>query len=185
MIKEISKDDLASFLLGYAAKNKQFKNEFMLNFADKFVDKSDILTYARSLIKSSFTGLGRDGYIEYRDGSKAVKGAEKVLQMAENEDNLPTAVSLCLVVHEEMSAASEKYHDESGYVYGVGEQALDLIAQIVAAFDEDSKDLKQIFDLLMAYISNGRVFGFAQFKEDILEMLLPLCNIKYIREGVE
>jgi hypothetical protein len=185
MLKKIEKDELLSFLVEYASKNKQFKNEFMLKFSDNFLDKSDILTYARNLIKSSFTGFVHNGYIEYHDAPKVVQGAEKVLQIAQNEDNQVTAVSLCFIVFDEMSSASDKYSDESGYIYGVEEQATELIGEIVASFTEDTDELKQIFALLMEHISDNKIFGLAEFKLDILGMFVPLCHIKYIREGLE
>lgn len=184
MLKKTEKDELISFLTEYASENRKFKSEFMLRFADKFMDKSDIFSYARNLIKSSFTGLVHNGYIEYHDAPKVVQGAKKVLQIAEDEDNQVTAVSLCIIVLDEMLSAESNYNSE-GYCYGMAEQATELLDEIVASFIEDTDALKTIFALLTAHISNDKINGFFEFKIDILEMFTPLCGIKYIREGVE
>jgi hypothetical protein len=59
-----------------------------------------------------------------------------------------------------------------------------VLGEIVASFTEDSEDLKRVFDFLMEYLSN-KSYGFSRFKENILEMFVPLCGIGYIREAVE
>jgi hypothetical protein len=59
-----------------------------------------------------------------------------------------------------------------------------LLGEIVASLAEDSADLKRVFDFLMDYIS-GHGYGFSQFKQDILEMFVPMCGIGHIREAVE
>lgn len=181
ILNKIEKDELIPFLTEYAAKNKQFKNEFMLNFSDKFADKSDILTYAQSLVKSAFTGYVHSGYIEYHDSSKVVKGAEKVLEMAQKEKNLLTAVKLCIIVLEEMTDANEKYVDEAGYIYGTIEQSAEVLDEIFSGIesDESNKELTEAFDLLMNYISGS------EMQLDILSIFVPFCNIKYIREKLE
>jgi len=184
MLNKIEKEKLIAFLMDFSAENKKFKTEFMLRFSDEFLDKSDVLAYARNLIKSSFKGFVHSGYIEYYDAPKVIKGAEKVLAIAEAEDNQCTAVSLCIVILEEMLAAEADYNSE-GYCYGIAEQATELIGDIVSSFAEDTDELKQIFAILMLYVSDDKNQDFTEFGFDILETFIPLCNIKYIREGVE
>ncbi|MCL2815670.1 MAG: SWIM zinc finger family protein [Oscillospiraceae bacterium] len=184
MLNKIEKDELISFLTEYAAENKKFKSEFMLKFADRFLDKSNIMSYAKNLIKSSFTGLVHNGYIEYHDAPKVVRGAEKVLEIAKNENDQYKAVGLCIIVIEEMLRAESEYNTER-YCYGTAEQALDLLERIVDSFTKDTDELKRIFAFLTAFISDNKTHGFSEFNIDILNMFVPLCGIKYIREGVE
>ena len=177
MLKKIEKDELISFLTEHASENKRFKSEFMLRFADKFMDKSDILSYARNLIKSSFTGLVHNGYIEYHDAPKVVQGAEKVLQIAENESNQGTSVNLCIIVLEEMINAESNYNTER-YCYGTAEQAMKLLDKIVSSFTEDTDELKRVFALLMSYISDSEIYDFSEFKFNIFKMFVVRCKVQ-------
>lgn len=185
ILNKIGKDELISFLIKYAAENKKFKNEFMLNFADKFVKKSDVIFYARSLIKSSFTGLVRDGYIEYKDRPKAVKGSEKVLQMAHEETNLFTALNLCIIVIEEMLNASCKYPD-AYQIYETAQEAAQLTGEIFSKYSEDSSDFIKAVDFVFSHVSDDGIYGgFSDLRIDILEIFAPMCNIKYVREKLD
>jgi len=68
--------ELTDFLIKYAAKDRNFKREFMLNFS---VDKSDVLTYAKNLIDFSIKKVSNRGFVEYDDTDEAVEGAEILL----------------------------------------------------------------------------------------------------------
>ena len=188
-LPKLEKEELIAFLLDYGRDNKRFKNEFMLYFTDKFIDKSDVLSYARHLVKAPFTVIPKRGEIAYRDAPKAVEGAEKVLEMAEKSvenDDIHTAINLCLIVFEEMSTASGNYDDHDGYFHGNAERAAAIMDETLEVITEDCQELKDAFNLITASLSKNRIHsGFISLQLRIMKMFSRLCHIKYIRKGVD
>ena len=187
IVKKAEKDNLVSFLLAYSKKNKQFKNDFMLAFSDKFIDKTDILDYARNLIKLSINKFSRGRFIEYYETEDALEGAEKVLDIAEEKgaDNLFISANLCVILLEEMVKLADKCEDVVS-VHAVIASTIICLEDMFEFVDEDSVDLEKTFDLIMGYVYDSSLCKVnSEWLEDILFIFVPFCHIKYIREKIE
>ena len=134
VLNKLDKETLISIILNLSGKDKRIKEELLLFYSPKI----DILETALKVIRSSIDAVTRRGYVEYDDASLAVSGAHTVLKMIndriESRDFL-TAVSLGVVVLEEMMDLMDYCDDSGGNVGGVIVDAIKAISSAVCTMN--------------------------------------------------
>jgi uncharacterized Zn finger protein len=113
ILTKLTKEELTVLLTDFAKKDKHIKNEIQLRYSDK----SDVLHYARKVIKTAINAVKHSGFVEYRDTHKAIQGMESVLDMIDGHikgGGILTAVSLCTVVLEEALNLTQYCDDSNG-----------------------------------------------------------------------
>jgi len=156
-----------SIILELAKRDKRVKESLLLRYAEK----TDLIKHARNIIKSTIEAVKHRGYIEYRDTSKATDGADTVLQMIDDKidsNDIFTAVSLCIVVLEEMMDLLSCCDDSNGIVGGVICEAIEKIGEAVESIEDTKRNDEQIFDIIFNHALNTIYNGWTDWRMDII-----------------
>ena len=184
ILNKLNKQTLVSILTEYAEKDPRINDELFL----RFEKQGDSLGYARNIIQSSINAVERRGFVEYGDVFRAVNGAETVLEMVIDRlgagDNL-AAISLSIVILEEMMDLIEYSDDSSGTIGEVIEMALEKIGEASDASQSNPNDSIQIFDRVFSHAQDKRYDGWTGWRMDLLSALLPLCGDRANRSKME
>ncbi|MCL2672035.1 MAG: hypothetical protein FWF10_08360 [Clostridiales bacterium] len=182
LLGALDRETLLSIVLEFSDRDKRMKEELLLRYAEK----EDMLQNARNVIKSAIAGVTRRGYIEYRDTRRAVAGADTVLQTAEDmmdSGETLTAVSLFIIVLEEMLELIGHCDDSSGIVGGMIYRAIEGIELAIDA--AGSKDAETLFDSVFRHALNARYNGWTEKRMELLFALMPLCAVRACRDKLE
>ena len=179
ILNDLDKQALVSLLLEFAKKDRRIKEELLLRYATQ----SDVLESARNVIKGSIKAVKRQGYVEYHDTRKAVKGAETALELAENKSNsgeVLTALKLCVIILEEMKELLNYCYDSTSEPFGVIEETVALIGNITEKIYESKKDSEKYFDIIFSHAINDN-----NCMMSLLYILIPMCDNSANRSKIE
>jgi len=184
ILAKLDKQTLISLLLEYSETYKPMKSEIIFRYAEK----TDITKSARQVIHSAVNAVKHRGYVEYRDVKAAVGGADSVLSMIEDKidaNELVSAISLAIVVAEEMMELFECCDDSNGYVGGAISNAISAITDTINAMPKDYCDTEKVFDVVFSHAQSNVYDGWSDWREELLSALIPLCNENKNRAKLE
>jgi len=174
-LSRLDRQELLSIILDMADKDDQIKDE--LTF--KFAEKKDTLKSAREYIKNTINSAKRRGYVEYGGAAKAVEGADAVLEMIGDKINAGDyigAVSLCVVVLEEMMGLLDICDDSDGTVGSVIEDAIEKINFAAGFMKPLSKNGDAAFKTIYGHAMNHIYDGWTEWRADLLAAAVPFCK---------
>jgi hypothetical protein len=169
-------------LLEYSKIHKPIASEIQFRYSQKS-DKADS---ARKLIRSAIHAVSHRGYVEYRDVRHAVNGADEVLSMIDdmlNSNEHLSAVSLAIIVAEEMMELMNSCDDSNGYVGGAISEAIRKIH--TATHSASSSNNNEIFTIVIKHALDQIYDGWTDWRIDLLSALVPLCKDKKNRVQLE
>ena len=181
ILGSMDKQTLSSIILEFADRDRQIKEELLMRYSKK----SDAVLYARNVIKSAIGAVNHHGYIEYGDTRSAIKGADIVLQMANDcfaSGDVIGGISICIIVCEEMMHLMEYCDDSDGYVGDEIAEAIELIGKAICS---DLKGDANIFDTVFNHALDSMYDGWADWRMDLLSSLVPLCANRVNRDRLE
>ena len=185
LLKNLDKAALVSILMEYAGKNRKIKEELLL----RYEKQGDILKHARNVIQSSINMVKRRDFVEYSDVYHALDGAYTVLEMVDDQldsGNTQTAISLSIVILEEMIDLINYCDDSSGTVGEIISAAIEKINEAVHEEQGSPSDNnKKIFDIVFNHAQEKRYSGWIDWRIDLLSTILPLCSDSINRSKME
>jgi len=182
ILSKLDKQTLISLLLEYSKIYKSIASEIQFRYSQKS-DKSDS---ARKLIRSAINAVSHRGYVEYRDVRHAVNGANEVLNMIDDmldSNEHLSAVSLAIIVAEEMMELLNSCDDSNGYVGGAISEAIGKIH--AATHSVSSSNNNEIFSIVIKHALDQMYDGWIDWRIDLLSALVPLCKDKKNRVQLE
>lgn len=185
-LSHLSKDELLSIIIGLADENKEIKDKLLFQHAPE----ESLLKKSRKLVAGSIRRAeGRDGFIEWNRADQALEGANMILEQARKElDNRRSelAASLCLVVLPEVVDMLQYCDDSDGGPGEVIDQSLNMLAEAVSSAENSSQSAKRaMFNKIMKELQNERYDGWSDWRNQMLDALIPLCRIDSLREKWE
>ncbi|MCL2520080.1 MAG: hypothetical protein FWE37_03610 [Spirochaetaceae bacterium] len=182
-LPKLSKEELIEILLNFAGRDRQFKSELVLRFADN----TDIIEESRKLIKKSINAASHRYGLESSDVGKALKGAKKVLALTDEQitkGNTLPAVQLCFVVLEETIELWEDvgYHNNH-FEYTI-KDALEKLTKAVEAIPSNHQESFKVFKLIFDH-ALSKLYDEAEYsalRMQILAATVPLCANAAIKE---
>jgi len=184
ILEKLDKQTLISIIKEYAKAYKPMKSEIEFRYSAK----TDTTKSARDVIRSSINAVKRGGYVEYRDVNTATDGAGIVIQMIDDKidtNEILLAVSLGVVVLEEMVDLIAYCDDSNGYVGGAIYGVLEKIDEAVLSMPINHKDSKKVFDAIMCHAHSSIYDGWTEWRMHLLSSLVPLCSINENRKQLE
>ena len=184
LLYQLNNVTLVSIVMELARKDRRIKEELFL----RYEDQGSIFEHARNVIQSSISKVKRRGYVEYADVGNAVDGAYTVLKIIDakidNEDNF-SAVSLCIVILEEMVDLIAYCDDSGGTVGEIIREAIEKISEAVHAVKPNQNDDRKKFDLIFDHALLKMYEDWADWRWDILFSAVPLCGNSENRKKME
>ena len=184
ILTKLGKPTLISLIKEFAKAYKPMKSEIEFRYAKK----TDMIETARNIIRQSIAAVKHRGYVEYRDVRAAINGANIVIQMIEDKIDISeffTAVSLAIIVMEEMMDLLSYCNDSNGYVGGAISESADKIHETILSMPMSHPDSKKIFDSIFAHASSETYDGWTEWRFGLHAALVPLCYDKELRAQLE
>lgn len=180
LLQTVSAKEFQDFIREYAARNKKFKIEFELFFAEKDsridVEKkySDIL---QKLIKKYTSG----DYINYRDSLNLSREINKLLAAGNtylSKNNFKDAFALAKAILTTLFQNIERVDDSGGNLGDNLDKAIDFFKMISESRDAAIRIKEQVYDFLQTKLTKEKYFhydfGYSLF--DIFRSLAVLLN---------
>lgn len=185
LLSKVKLKDFQEFIKNYAAKNKLFKTEFELYFAEK--DPSiDVELQYRKLIEQTTKPTYKWGYIN--NASQLAKAYKKYVGEATdffNKNNYRDAFTLCTLLFSRISSQVSETHSVNESISASLWQILDLIeaiAQSSVSFDFKEK----IYSFLQKEVGNEYHYQNGDYDEKLLEIYeLLSINLQKTREYID
>ena len=165
LLQTISLKEYQGFISQYAAKNKNFKTEFELFFADKD-SRIDVEKKYANLIERMIKKYSRGGYIDYRSSfglSKEVDALLKTGGACIAKNNFRDAFALARAVLKPMMLAIMDSDDSNGNIGGSIEGALGILENIAAANAAAITIKEQLFGFVTSELGNKMYFDYGDF----------------------
>lgn len=179
-----TKEMLAAILLEYANRDELMNSDLRLRFSEP----AQMVQHARKLIKNSVRRVMRKGFVEYGFTGQAVKGAERVLKLAENmpeSGQLTCCVRLLIVLLEEMMRLLDNCDDSNGIVGGVICQAIEIFRSAISGMGDSFGEKAEIFRLITGHAQSPAYDGWSDWRLELLEICVPLCKDRALRKQLE
>jgi len=182
MLEGLDKSTLISIVAEFAERDEGMKEEMVM----RHIGKADIIGSARNVIQAAIRSAERYGHVDYGDAERAVSGATAVFDIIDERTgsgDIVTAVSLCIVILEEMLILLERCDDSNGYVGAVIGEAIERTEKMVS-HPVAREHGRKIFDAVFDHSLNERYDGW-EWRHDLLFALIPLCVIPENRSRME
>ncbi|MCL2388403.1 MAG: SWIM zinc finger family protein [Defluviitaleaceae bacterium] len=184
ILSKLDKQALVALIVEYAEIYKPMKSEIRFRYAENV----DITKSARQVVRSAISAVKRRGHIEYHDTEAATDGAQSILRTMENKidsNELLTAVSLGIIIAEEMMELLDYCDDSNGYVSGTISEAVEQMNSAILAMPQDYNDSGKIFDAIITHAASSTYSGWQDWRIDLLSSLVPFCHNKENRTRLE
>ncbi|GIO41401.1 SWIM zinc finger family protein [Paenibacillus apis] len=184
-LNTLSKEQLVSLLTEYALEMREVKNRLDLYFmkSNEIEDMGQYVKIIRTYVKMHSE---RDGFVTYRNVSRAVVGAEEVLEkawQAEDKGKYLLAAQISFCVMDEMADLMQSSDDSDGTIGGIIEDCLQLTATLVESADLLSPNEKQT--LLHMLLQEAQKSKLGDWDLQLLEIAVELVNDKETRQQWE
>jgi hypothetical protein len=182
ILNKLDKETLVSIIMEHSGVNRHFRDKIFMGHSEK----ADITGYARDIILSAIDEVSRHGYIRYNDTMYAVRGAATVLETADKKiesGDIRAAVSLCMVISEEMMDLIGYCDDSNGYVGGMVYNAVEKIREALSK--PDAEKCEGIFDTVLEHSLGPMYDDWSDWRNGLLSALVPLCGVSGNREKME
>ncbi|WP_164891070.1 SWIM zinc finger family protein [Botryobacter ruber] len=178
LLATVTLQEYQKFIRRFASKNKDFKTDFELYFADKD-DRIDVGEKYTDLIQKIIRKHSDHGYVDYRATHTLSREVEKLLATGDDfirKQNYHDAFILASVVLKEMIQVAEYTDDSSGNIGSTISSAIQLITD-VATSDLAAPDLKEeIFAFLKNEVVDRKYAAFGDYGTDMFDMLQELAK---------
>jgi hypothetical protein len=171
-------------VLEFANRDRRIKKELLLRYSEK----TDVVQHARDLIKTSIKSVSHRGFVEYEDMHHVIDAASTVLNMADDvvaTGDVLDAVSLPLVVLEEIMAIIDDCDDSDGDIDGILSEAIEQIEEFLSSSSREEKEAETLFDMIFTNATSKIYNGWNEWRMKILSILIPLCQNHVNREKLE
>ncbi|GEO07055.1 hypothetical protein AAE02nite_47190 [Adhaeribacter aerolatus] len=177
LLQNISQSEYQEFIRRYAAKDKNFKTEFELYFAEKD-DRIDVGRKYEDLMKKLIRKYTDRGFIHYRATYGLAKEADKILAGGEEfirKNNFRDAFALARVVLKALMEASTNSDDSNGNIGSTIYQAVQLIQNIAGAGQAAPELKESIFIFLKTELDNPVYFNYGDYGYDLFDLFQMLA----------
>ncbi|MCL2426718.1 MAG: SWIM zinc finger family protein [Oscillospiraceae bacterium] len=183
VVNKLDKQTLVKIILDITNGNSRIRDELLLIYGDKEDSKHS----SRKIIRASINQFKRYDYIDYDNAWQATKGVETVMRMVDAKiaiDDIETAVTICIVILEEMMEWAEYLSDYCDVVYEIVDNTIEQIRETIesAEIDEESN---AIFEIVYKHAMSDIYDDGLSWRVDLLSAIVPLCSIKANRDKVE
>ncbi len=177
LLQTINAKEFQDFVRSYATKNKNFKTEFELFFAEKD-NRIDVEKKYDDLIRKIISKYTERGFIHYRASFGLSKEIDKMLDGGTAnaaKNNFKDAFALAKVVLKAMMEAITACDDSNGYLGGTIDNAINLFAAIAEAKTAaiDIKD--QVFYFLRIELNDKEYFNYGDFGYNLFSIFQNLA----------
>jgi hypothetical protein len=178
LLEAQSKETLIQLLLSLAADSDLTEQRIKLHLSPSNGDVD--LEECRSLIQTYIhTYSDHRGFVNFRNVSRAVEGAELVVEKAVQEmddDHFVLAVKLHLLIVEEMLELLQAAYDSGGTIGMVIEESLESIQEITQSNRLSQTEMEELFHLLLKESAHSRFEGWSDWQLALLDSASQLAN---------
>ncbi|HVK97160.1 MAG TPA: SWIM zinc finger family protein [Flavisolibacter sp.] len=172
VLEKTTVKDLKEFVKTFAARNKEFRNLFMLRF--ELAAKENSLEKFRSLIKRTAATYKRHGFIDYASSIKAIQPAMDILDEAEinlDKGNYRIVFDACCAILLEVPALLLHMDDSNGLAGDCIYRSFDYLQQLSASQDAPYPLKDEVFDFALKYYGDKSFSDFG-FEDQFLDVLI-------------
>ena len=177
LLQKITLKEYQDFIRSYALKNKKFKTELELFFADKD-DRIDVAKKYGELIKKIIGKYTERGFIDYRASIGLSREVNQLLDTRTvylNKKNFNDGFALAISVLKEMMEVVTYCDDSNGSIGGSVSNAIELLKNI-AVNKEAAIELKEkIFHFLSTELNNTLFFDYGDFGYELFDIFEDLA----------
>lgn len=177
LLQAVTAKEYQNFMRSYAAKNKNFKTEFELFFAEKD-SRIDVGEKYAEMVQKLMAKYLRQGYVDYRASlglSKEIDGLVKTGVGYVAKNNFKDAFALTKAVLNPMMEAITEGDDSSGSMGDSIENTIELL-EMIAGADAAAIDIKdQLFSFLQKELNNKIYFEYGDFGYNMFAVLQSLA----------
>ncbi len=182
ILRSKTKDELAEMILFLVKEDSSLGRRLVFAYGRQEETEDCI-----GLMQSYIDKAKHDGMVAYRDVGRAAKGIDIVLEKAENHQNSIEAVRLYRAVLSVSMKLLNMADDSDGIIGEAISRALDGIGDIVetSAGGMAEEQRETIFGLILEEASDPRYDSREEWRENLLEICIPLCGQKERRGRLE
>ena len=183
---EINNHQTNRFKTYLETKTKQELIEMLLDLADE--DPQISMRYGSdqfsfnisSLIDIHLDPFMDDGFIQYRDARKAIKGFEIALGKA--EESLPIdQFKISFEIIKKWLNAYQEFDDSDGYLSSIKYEALRLLQQAAEEVDQENEIIESVNEIIF-FISTSIDSNFEDTHLELLRSIFTLIRFKEIKD---
>lgn len=178
LLKQVTADELRTFLTDYAAADKTFAAKLQLHFANKD-ERIDVEKHYADLLKRIIRShQGKHGYIEYRETFKLARDMDEMFSAVVKlvgQKNFKDALTVGLLLLREMMTLSMECDDSAGNIGGLVSESVSLLGEIGLDADAPPALRRNLFDTLATEVKDKRYFDNGDIGLDMLDLLKQLA----------
>ncbi|WP_157698586.1 SWIM zinc finger domain-containing protein [Sphingobacterium sp. G1-14] len=175
LLDNISSDELKAFIVQYSKKNKSFKSDFELFFAEKD-ENFDIEKQIKDQIRKAIKTYSKHEFIDYGSSGKLARELEKILMQGQyylSQKNFLYGSLLCMIYIQEVMPVITYADDSNGYLGDAIDSGISLLTDIAV---QSPVDLKQkIATYLNKVLQQDLYFDYGNFGYDMTDLYAQLC----------
>ncbi|CAN5576160.1 hypothetical protein BH10BAC3_BH10BAC3_14870 [soil metagenome] len=177
ILQSISLEEYQNFIAGYAAKNKLFKTEFELFFADKDT-RIDVGEKYTGLVKKIISKQTYRGFIDYNSSSSFARDIDNLSEAGSvyiSRQNFKDAFAVVKAMLKPVMESSMNADDSNGSIGSCIDNIIELLQKIAEA-DAAALDLKeQLFAYLQKELTDKTYFDYGDFGYHLLDVFQNLA----------
>lgn len=178
VLQKISLKEYQDFTRQYALKNKEFRTQFELWFADKD-ERIDVSKKYADLLKKIIKSHTERGYIDYQASKSLSRDVGKLLDTGYEfvkKRNYTDAFTLAKPVIQELMEVITYTDDSSGSIGSVFSKTVQLIKAIAGAKDTALQLKEQVFDFLQSELNSKQYFDYGDYGDELFDIFQQLAG---------
>ena len=177
LLKSVTNNDYQNFIRQYAAKNRNFKTEFELFFADKD-SRIDVEKRYAELVKKLVQKYSSRGYIDYKASFSLSKEIDKLWATGLGyvaKNNFRDGFALAKAVLKTMMEAMQNCDDSNGNLGGNINSAIGLLERIIDADTVAINIKEELFNFLLKELNDKIYFDYGDFGYHLFSLFQKLA----------
>jgi len=177
LLKSVTHNDYQKFVQQYAQKNKNFKTEFELFFADKD-NRIDVAKKYSELVNKLIKKYSTGGYIDYRSSFGLSREIDKLLAIGQGyiaKNNFRDAFALFKAVLKPMIEVITYCDDSDGNIGDSIDSAVELLQIIISAMAAAISIKEEVFEFLQNELENKDYFDYGDFGYSLFSIFQSLA----------
>lgn len=177
LLQSVSTKEYQDFIRSHAAKNKNFKTEFELFFADKD-NRIDVEKKYTELIQRLIRKYADCGFIDYRASFGLSKEVDILLGKGidyAGKNNFKNGFAVAKAVLRPMVEVIESCDDSNGNIGGSIEYGIQLLETIVFSATAAIDIKEQLYDFLETELNNKIYFDYGDFGYRLISIFQDLA----------